>query len=43
MGTSFELVEGRFGQIKHELLVRLGTMIGGAVVILGTLMAMLKR
>jgi DNA anti-recombination protein RmuC len=42
MGTSFELVEGRFKQLKHELVAQLGGMIGGAVLLLGGLMALLK-
>jgi hypothetical protein len=42
MGTSFELVEGRFKQLKHELVAQLGGMIGGAVLLLGGLMALLR-
>jgi hypothetical protein len=38
----FELVEGRFKQLRHELIAQLGTMIADAVAVLGALMAWLR-
>jgi hypothetical protein len=42
ISAGFELVEGRFKQLKHELVAQLGTIAVGAVALLGAVTTLLK-